>query len=96
MFVVFKDGTWIGLHNVEENFTGDTDGNIGYTGVLPMYRGKGLAKALKWRGVQFGRAKGWKSVLTHNDSRNSSMLHINSQFGFVNRPGWKHFCREVQ
>lgn len=95
IFVVEKDGEWVGIHTVCENEGGDTDGSVGFTGVLPGHRGKGLAKALKWKGVLVAKARGWKSLLTHNDTRNASMLAVNHAFGFVNRPGWVHFMKEI-
>jgi GNAT superfamily N-acetyltransferase len=52
------------------------------TGVLPEYRGRGIAQALKLRTIQFARERGYREIRTSNDSTNAPMLHINDLIGF--------------
>jgi GNAT superfamily N-acetyltransferase len=60
----------------------------GLTGVLPEYRGKGIAMAMKLRGLRFLRAAGIREIRTWNDTTNRPMLRINEAMGFVKQPGW--------
>ncbi|MGG1515874.1 GNAT family N-acetyltransferase [Paenibacillus oryzisoli] len=59
-----------------------------YTGVLPEYRGRRIALALKLLGIQTAKRHGVPYLRTHNDSLNGPMLHINRQLlGFRAEPG---------
>lgn len=95
LFIAFAGDEWAGMHQVSENKNGVTDARVEYTGVRDEFRGRGLAKALKWLGVVYCRNQGWKSLMTHNDSRNAPMLAVNDQFGYERLPGWKHFVRTL-
>lgn len=65
-----------------------------YTGVLPEYRGRRIALALKMLGVQTAHACGVPYLKTHNDSMNGPMLRINRDLiGFRAEPGsYKMVC----
>ncbi|MFD0717067.1 GNAT family N-acetyltransferase [Paenibacillus sp. GCM10027626] len=67
-----------------------------YTGVLPEYRGRRIALALKLLGVQSALANGAPYLRTHNDSMNGPMLHINRDLlGFRAEPGNYKMVREL-
>ena len=53
-----------------------------FTGVLPDYRGKGIALAMKLAGIERARAMGYREIRTENDSLNAPMLRINEALGF--------------
>lgn len=57
-----------------------------FTGVLPEYRGRGVAVLMKLLGVRYARQRGFSEVRTTNDVRNSAMRWLNQQFGFVAQP----------
>ena len=57
------------------------------TGVLPEYRGRKIAQALKALALRYAQAYGAETVRAHNDSQNEAMLAINSKFGYCPRPG---------
>lgn len=57
------------------------------TGVLPAYRGRGIATALKLAGIRYARAQGALSMRTHNDSLNAPMLAVNRRLGYIPRSG---------
>ena len=57
-----------------------------FTGVLPAYRGKGIALAMKLAGIERARALGYREIRTENDSLNAPMLRINEALGFVKQP----------
>ncbi|HEU5317585.1 MAG TPA: GNAT family N-acetyltransferase, partial [Chloroflexota bacterium] len=52
------------------------------------YRGKGIAMALKVRGVRYAREHGYREIRTNNDTANRPMLRINEAMGFVKQPAW--------
>jgi ribosomal protein S18 acetylase RimI-like enzyme len=57
------------------------------TGVLPGYRGHGIAQALKLHTIAYARAHGFDSISTWVETTNTAMLAINGKFGFVEQPG---------
>ncbi|NIK71337.1 MULTISPECIES: GNAT family N-acetyltransferase [unclassified Paenibacillus] len=65
-----------------------------YTGVLPQYRGRRIALALKLLGMQSAKAAGAPYLRTHNDSANIPMLRVNRDLmGFRAEPGsYKIVC----
>lgn len=58
----------------------------GLTGMLPEYRGKGIAMALKLANVEAARKLGKREIRTWNDTTNRAMLRINEAMGFVKQP----------
>ena len=67
----------------------------GLTGVRREYRGKGIAMALKIKGLQLVRERGIREVRTWNNTRNRPMLRINEAMGFEKQPAWIEFAREL-
>jgi ribosomal protein S18 acetylase RimI-like enzyme len=61
------------------------------TGVVPAYRGMGVATALKLRTVQYAQRRGYRVIRTFNSSLNDAMLAINRKLGFVAEPAWISF-----
>ncbi len=61
------------------------------TGVLPAYRGRGIAMALKLATIAYGRAHDHSEIRTWNEVRNAGMLAINERLGFVRQPAWITF-----
>src|SRR5438309_10262308 len=58
------------------------------TGVLREYRGKGIAVALKLKGLDFARKHGLDNILSFNASTNEGMLRINMKLGFKRNLAW--------
>lgn len=68
-----------------------------YTGVLPEYRGRRIAFALKMLGIQTAIACGVPYLRTHNDSMNAPMLRINRDLiGFRAEAGSYKMVRELK
>jgi len=75
-------GEWIGVSQL--GFQEQT--NIAWTfmtGVLPEYRGQGIAYALKLRAIDAAIARGCPLILTENHENNAPMRAINRKLGFV-------------
>lgn len=53
------------------------------TGVLPAYRGLGIAQHVKYAAIQIAQRRGASEIRTWVESRNTRMLHINQHFGFA-------------
>jgi GNAT superfamily N-acetyltransferase len=77
---------WIGLSAVQ--LIPETEGSYNLmTGVMPAYRGRGIALALKLAAIRYARAHGAKYLRTNNDSQNGPMLAVNRKLGYVPQPG---------
>lgn len=57
------------------------------TGVMPDYRGRRIALALKLRSIRAAQAWGADTIRTNNDSQNAPMLAINRKLGYLPQPG---------
>jgi GNAT superfamily N-acetyltransferase len=57
------------------------------TGVMPAYRGRKIALALKLLAIRYARRCGTSYLRTHNDSLNVAMLAINRKLGYQPLPG---------
>jgi len=67
----------------------------GYTGVDRAYRGRGIARALKLKAIEYARAEGFEFILTGNDAENHRMLDINIRLGYRMLPGEIEILREL-
>ncbi|HET7420763.1 MAG TPA: GNAT family N-acetyltransferase [Candidatus Dormibacteraeota bacterium] len=54
-----------------------------FTGVAAKFRGRGIARALKYQTVAQAIAIGATRLRTDNDSTNAPILHINAEMGYV-------------
>jgi GNAT superfamily N-acetyltransferase len=81
------DERWVGLaavlHYPETNSMYN-----GITGVLPSYRSRGIAQALKLLAIRVARRHGVAYIRTNNDSENAPMLAINRKMGYTPEPGY--------
>ncbi|MBZ0310603.1 MAG: GNAT family N-acetyltransferase [Anaerolineae bacterium] len=57
------------------------------TGVLPAYRGRKIALALKLMTIRYAKQAGAAYIRTNNDSENAPMLAVNRKLGYVSEPG---------
>lgn len=70
----------VGLANLQLR-AGHTAVN-GYTGVHAGNRGRGIARGLKLRAVEWAREQGIRYIYTGNDVENRPMLAINRELGY--------------
>jgi mycothiol synthase len=68
----------------------------GLTGVLRSHRRRGIALALKLRGIAYAKALGRPTIKTWNESNNRAMLAINEALGFVKQPAWIDFVKVLR
>lgn len=85
MLATYRD-QWAGLTALAFYPEGNYAFNA-FTGVLPEYRGRGLATALKLQAIERARSYGAKYIRTNNDSQNAPMLAVNRKLGYQPRPG---------
>ncbi len=85
--ILAADGdTYIGLSAVGYY----KDSNSAYnmmTGVLPDYRGRKIALALKLLSIRAAQRWGADYIRTNNDSQNAPMLAVNRKLGYVAQAG---------
>ena len=86
-FIAAEGETWVGLALLEDTATTGAMYN-GITGVLPAWRGRGLAQTLKLLAIRQARQRGARYLRTHNDSQNGPMLAINRKLGYQPQPGY--------
>ncbi len=86
--------TYVGVANLQKPAEG-THLYHDTTGVLLVYRGRGIAMALKLATIAYARARGYSEIRTWNAVQNTGMLTINERLGFVRQPAWITFERSL-
>lgn len=86
-FIMVCEGEYVGLSNLRYN-PKSPDLFQGLTGVKRAFRRKGLALALKLRGIAYAREHGCPGLRTNNESMNEPILNLNRRLGFVRQPAW--------
>lgn len=74
--------------------SGNTLGNA-FTGVDPEYRGRGIARALKLKTVEWAREHGAEFIFTANGAENQRMLSINISLGYRSLPASIELVKEL-
>lgn len=93
-FIALDGDRWVGLSTLWKGTEPDRM-NVGLTGVLPEYRRRGIALALKLRAMAWARRQGVTKLKTNNASTNRGMLAINERLGFAKEPAWVHLMRAL-
>ena len=57
-----------------------------FTGILPEYRGRGVAALMKLLGVRYAQQYSFAEIRTTNDAGNEAMRQLNERLGFMARP----------
>ncbi len=84
-FIALDGADWVGLTSLWRNAADEQRLHNGLTGVLRSHRRRGIATALKARGLSFARERGATAIITHNEE-NNPMLQINYQLGYRSLP----------
>lgn len=79
IFIALDNHEWIGMSqmSLEQDFAFSQ-----MTGVLPPYRGKGIAQALKHLSIRFAQRHNYTLIWTFNDVSNQPMIAVNKNAGF--------------
>jgi mycothiol synthase len=67
----------------------------GMTGVMPEYRNRGIAMALKVASARLAREHGYAKMRTFNHVNNPGMLTVNDRLGYVELPHWLTFKKAL-
>ena len=92
-FVAVDRGDYVGVHFLRQ-VPGSRALMTGDTGVVRSHRRRGLALALKLRGITYARAHGHPLIRTLNVSSNQSILALNQRLGFRRSLAWVGFIKE--
>ncbi|HEU5346116.1 MAG TPA: GNAT family N-acetyltransferase [Ktedonobacterales bacterium] len=85
--VALDGDMWVGLARLDPTEATEAMYN-GITGVLPAWRGRGIALALKLLAIRAARRYGARYLRTNNDSENAPMLAVNRKLGYQPAPGY--------
>lgn len=95
-YLVARDGErYVGMSSLWKSEADQEKLGTGLTGVLPEYRRRGIATALKVAGLNFARAYGAKIVETDNEE-NNPMFELNKQLGFKEKPAFVMYALELR
>lgn len=81
-------GLWLALADREKLYTG-------LTGVVRSHRRKGIATAVKVRGIDYAKQRGVKFIETDNEE-NNPMYDLNVQLGFTPLPAELDFKKVIE
>jgi GNAT superfamily N-acetyltransferase len=94
-FLATHGGRYVGQSTL---FRSSTDSAVfaqGMTGVLPDYRGRGIALALKLCTVRYAFDHGGQEIRTANSARNHPMLSVNEALGFERQGAWVTYQKDL-
>ncbi len=80
-FIALDEGVYVGISSLWKDTFFDDLLWVGTTSVLPSYKRKGIATALKVRTIAFAKSYGINKILTRN-IENSPMQKLNLKLGF--------------
>ncbi|MFQ5796179.1 MAG: GNAT family N-acetyltransferase [Candidatus Bipolaricaulia bacterium] len=93
-YVALDEDRYVGTSGLWKS-QANQDLYTGLTGVLREYRRRGIALALKLKGLAYAKEHGYPVIKTWNETGNRAMLTINEQLGFVKQPAWIDFAKEL-
>jgi len=84
----------VGISSLEKDLARPEHLEVGFTGVLPSYRRRNIATALKLKAIAFAAEYGAKTMDTGNEE-NNPMYQINLRLGFQPRPAWSDYHKKI-
>lgn len=91
-FIAVKAGEFLGYSNLTES---DVGFSTEMTGVLPAWRGRGIATALKLAGIRYAQSHNAQRLDTQNDAINHPMIALNQKLGFVEEGATLRFVKRL-
>ena len=88
IFLLWKGSEVIGMSSLERELARPDTLRVGYTGTSPGFRRKGIGTELKRRAAAFAIERGYRYLVTGNDSMNEPILAINERSGFRAETVW--------
>ena len=93
-FIAHAGETYLGLSYLSQR-TPQSPWKIGFTGVARAYRRRGIALALKVRGMVYAQQHGCRLLGTGVDSTNQGSLAVNERLGFARQETWLVFNKKL-
>jgi RimJ/RimL family protein N-acetyltransferase len=85
-FLAYDGARLVGLSSLER-LPGTNEGvETGYTAVDSEYRGRGIARALKLRTIEWASDQGYRYIETDTNAGNEPMIGLNRSLGFEAEP----------
>ena len=95
-FVALHEGKCVAMTELWLKQADPSPFEIGVTDVLRLHRRRGIAMALKLRGIAFGQKKGIRELRTWNASDNEGILEVNRRLRFVCRSAHIAYVKQVR
>ncbi len=92
--IALHNGEYVGMHELYDSKADDFL-HTGLTGVLRNYRKKGIALAMKLRGIEYAKNGKIAVISTWNESNNIGMLTINDKLGFKRQPASIDYAKDL-
>jgi GNAT superfamily N-acetyltransferase len=87
-FIASIDGTFVGQCTARRRPNSEDALQIGITGVLPAFRGRGIARALKLELHGYAKAHGFREIHTNTAKQNGAMVGLNTSLGYAIVESW--------
>ncbi|MCI4364791.1 MAG: GNAT family N-acetyltransferase [Thermoplasmata archaeon] len=87
-FLARRGDEYVGSTVMDRDLAEPDTLQVGFTGTHPGFRGLGIASELKRRAVEYARTRGYRFLLTNNDSLNHPIWAINERLGFRPETTW--------
>lgn len=94
-FVALDGDRWVGVSELRRRQAVDGVLEQHLTGVLRSHRRRGIARALKVRGIAWAREGGYRTIRTTSATTNVPMLTLNERLGFRRGQAWIVFRRTM-
>ena len=87
-FIATVDGAFVGQCTARRRPNTDDALQIGITAVLPAYRGRGIARALKLELHGYAKTYGFREIHTNTAKQNEAMVRLNTSLGYAIVESW--------
>ncbi len=94
-FIALDGDEYVGLSGLERDLARPDHLETGFTCVLRSHRRRHIALALKLKAIAFAREYAAKTIDTGNEE-NNPMYQINLRLGFMPRPAWSDYHKQIE